>query len=294
MFDRVFLCCCAFLAIWMPQYASADVTGRNVVILVSELPPDLDMLNTNSIASTTLSQLLLQPLIVPSAETKKGFEHVLTDAVLRDFDDKKFSLRLQSKAAFTSGEPIKILDVTYSLKRCAASLPILGLISIKGRSANFSDSYNEIWIDFQMSGDAVFLEIVKAIGKCPILEYKNSVIFGSMIGKGSNLIGAGEFVLSVLKPGKSYTLSRSGLYPLRSGASTVEISTYKDAQNGLTMLQSGSADAIIINDQTVIETASADSTIETVPCFSHWLLRRKGFTFSCTNDFELRGVGYVS
>ncbi len=277
-----------------PLTAYSDASGKNVVILFPDFPVELDLFDAEEPAPIIIMQLLTQPLVRGSTDTTKGFVHVLTDALVRSFDNRKLSLRLRRDVAFSSGEVIRLLDVSYSISRCSQFLPELKGAHISGKSTVFSESYSEIWINIELPPDLKYQDFINSLGKCPILEYKNSVIFGARLGLGSNLIGAGEYFIYNFKPGKSYLLSRSSTFPDRRGAETVEIATYKDSGHGLRMLQSGNADAIIQKDEAVNSLAAADSTLEVIKCFNRWLVRRKGFRFNCTNDFTINGVGYVS
>lgn len=272
------------------QCESRIPEARKISVAFDQFPNPLQLLSDDP-ASRVLRSLVAQPLFRGGEDGK--IVHILTDGLSRDSRNGTLSVRLRKKIHFSNGRSIEVVDILDSFKRCREKAHDANIGTFTSRMTLFSDDVIDTWLDFHIENDEASKLTVTFIENCPILDSGNGVIFGEEFGVGSNIIAAGEFYISNFKSGMNYTLSRSSVFPERKGAPEIEVVHATEPRKSLSLLRSGSIDALITDDKGSIDSALEDSTLQIEPCYGKTLIKRRTLRFFCPQSYELKDVGYA-
>lgn len=230
----------------------------------------------------------------------------LADRLIVSPDYRVWSFRARPLIRFNNGQEVLAEDLEFSLKRCLPGLAGQMLESVKGRSLINSSGIREQWVDIKLAKSPKLLEISTnipvLISYCPIMEAESSRLFGSYLGYGTNIISTGNYLIAGFRSGRDFALHTGPLAELgrKNFVSDLHLRGFRDPRQGLTALRLGSVDMLFTEDSEVLKLARTDPTLSVDGCriistegeLNYSFVKRKGFRFICSPDFDLSAIGY--
>lgn len=258
-------------------------------IAFSSIPSEINFLSGVEPIEVLGRQLLFQPFLRLAPSEKSRFRSTITSGFQSNATTSVYSFRVSPDARFANGNEVKLVDVIWSLGRCPGITA-----QMSNRFVQFSETYSENWLDFALNEGENFEGLINRLGRCPILEYKNSVIFKSTLGKEMNFSAVGLYRVANYQRGKTVLVSRTKMLEAAGGATTIEFLLDEDSKRALSLLRSGDYDAAVVSDPLIADVARGDPTLEVVACKSSFMMRRRGIKLDCNDDFSFFGELYVN
>ena len=298
---RIVILWSALLALLLPF---GVVKAEQLSIGFTEFGRGVHYLNDDSalarfVRLATLGQLVESSQVIGG---QPEFLLQLSDSVRSDMRHGRWSFRLKNGIQFSSGRTLHLRDALYSLKRCQQQ----GVLSANLRFTPrlephvMSNGRNieRQWLDVSFPVGFVrddFQALNQRIGKCPILEWASSELFGAELGAGTNLVSAGPFVLQEFKPGNSITLTRNNYFHGRRAAlDGLRLRAIQSASQGLSALRLGTVAALFTNDVMLISRAHADETLEVDSCLGFTVVYRRSLNLVCRPVAGVVDLKYLS
>ena len=253
-------------------------------------------------ASDPTAQMLRQA-VTPSltrvgSKTGSPFRLWLASSLQVGANLTSVSLQIRPESTFSNGERVAASDVEYSLGRCkkvAGQLPFIQTISPRVKRLPYDAppyAFYEEWVDLATSltpEEAKGLPLLLA--SCPIIEKRSSLIFGNEVGIGTNVVGAGPFVIASGRQNQEFTLVlRPRGEATSGGAAKLVLKSYDKIDQELSALRVGNLDAMVVesSNMAILENIRGDETLLDQDCDGFHLIIHRGLTLSCTpwSDFD--------
>ena len=252
------------------------------------------IISSNELLPSFVRRAVTAPLATASPENNNFESSSLSDMMTVSPDYSVWSYRLRVGARFGNGSPVTSEDILYSIKKCVKQGTLPALSGIESRSA---EEDMEHWIDLRVAQSSVEEARIfpKKMEACPILERKTSLVFGQLLGNGSNLVSAGPYIISTFIPGRKYILDRMRRDPRdRSGAEEFELRSFESPEQGLAALRVGTIVAFATSDEATISRGKGDETLAVEECDGYSVVLRRGAQMSCIENLsavDIRGNG---
>jgi len=305
--------------------------AEEIAIGVHEIPRDLNILASDELVAKLLRNGVTRALIASSpalttspadsngapiqgekgAAAQSPYRLSIADSVSVEDGSAKdgyrnvWKFRVRGGEVFSNSLPIRAEDVVYSLRRCitAGILPKGATTSVAVRQP--LPGVRESWVVVGSPPRAGVSEGSHARGEghvspltwtmfaaCPVLEKSSSQRFATDLGKGSNFVASGYFLMDDINAGREVSLVRSRA--LDPGASRITLRAFRDSLHALTALRTGTLDILFTEDEEVLAKGRSDQTLLSSECSGYRLLGRKGLQIRCGSEVELNDLKYLS
>lgn len=281
------------LLVLLAQWSAVQVSfaAETVTVGFVDLPKELNFIDGTRISeqflrsSVTLSLIrAISPMTPAQLNATSGLEAAQSMHVSRDL--KNWVFVLATGLNFQNGNPVQEEDVLFSIARCHHVGSFGGLnITAKRRSNSLSQARGSVTLQIKVKDSSAKLEydtVVDAITRCPIVEKESSQVFGRELGKGTNIVAAGPYVIERFVRGKEYNLRR-WYQPgeSRLGAETLHVRGFDKPDQALTALRAGTVDGVIMARAQTPPSALGDPTLVSKTCSYGEVLFRVGLNFEC-------------
>ncbi len=209
-----------------------------------------------------------------------SFDLSVGDSVQVSADQRQWSFRIRRGETFSSGQPVRAVDVLFSLKRCVADGGVQSLFGFEGRVVEALPGSMEEWVDVRTTDVAPRpSDLLALVAACPILEEQSSSLFGPRLGEGANIVSVGAFRIADFEAGREVILEQSQAG--EAFAKRIVLRALRDGTHALTALRTGTVDAIFFENSEVLSRAASDQTLLTIECSGYKVVHRRGLNVEC-------------
>jgi ABC-type transport system substrate-binding protein len=261
-----------------------------------EFPQQVDLLESEHplavfVRAASLGALVRQSPAPTGSSLPVGLE--LSDSLSIQADGGVWSFRVSKRAFFSSGGRIQARDAVFSLKRCIAKHQLAGIVEVTARSVKNGLGNEEGWVDLKLEAPQLKpnQKFPANLASCPILEEQSAKLFGLDLGKGSNLVSSGAYVIRGFSAGREYTLARLNQL-VRESPEVFVLRGFSEPEHGLSALRSGTLDAFFTTAPGVLDKARQDETLLISECAAYSVILRKGLVLPCVPRVAPLGIKY--
>ena len=273
-----------------PQQGQTETPAR-LAIGVPDISNTFNILDNLDPVASLARNFSTSGLTRSSQEPNSVKFHLsISGALSVSADGSSVFLKIRDDARFINANPVSFRDIEYSLTRCQRQGTLSGLLGLNRPEDEVRFAGN--WVELKTSVGASN-QLLIALARCPIVEESSSRIFGTQLGSGTNLVSAGDYHLLTFVSQKRLVFERVRFSrEEKQGPDTVELLAFSEPARALTALRSGDLDAMVTQDNVVIEKADSDSTLRLQPCGHSTLVARRHLKFSCDSSFSLIDTVY--
>ncbi len=265
-----------------------------LVIGVQDLNSEFNALTSSGVSASIVRATVLPGLTeLDSREGFPPFRLRLANSFKTSTDLSKWSFRI-GKTLFSSGATVSGADVAYSLKLCPT---LKGLGELQIQETDQADRLGS-WLELGSENNRAIKELGSLLSACPIIPQDISTLFGSLFGSGTNLVGAGNYIVNSADFKRRHLVlkriylskenSVSGHWPEQ-----IDLKNYEDGKAGLTALRLGSLDLFFTTDMDVNELARSDQTLVQNYCYGNKVWQRRSLSLSCKPGIDFARLHYV-
>jgi len=259
--------------------------AQSITVGFPEWPAGMNWLDESEIAAQFVRRAVTDTLVQAADMSEKGFRLSLADSLEYRPALGSWLLRLRKGALFWNLEPLRLEDVLFSLERCRGQGTLKGVKTIRGHNKEPIPGLIEQWVRIEWDGSLSSEQssaLPLMLADCPILEASSAEIFGPDLGLGTNVVSLGSFRVSGFSAGREFVLVRAGPpFSQKEAVESIVLRGFKDSNQALTALRSGTVDAFFTNTFEVLEKAKKDETLQVSRCSIYMIVHRKGFNISC-------------
>lgn len=243
-------------------------------------PSALDFQGSASPIARFVQDLTNNSLLRLSNTSKNGYKLRMATALkVETGDELTISLRLDSSLRCPNGMEVTKDLVVRSLKSCRA------LEGVGIKFPNKGSNTKDLWISLSFAPKRDLWAYFSELEECSIIPTKQVDLFGDTLGKGSNHIGCGRYLVGSIKESGEIHLIPASQYT--TDETEIVLHRYPSPAASLSALREGKVDAVLDLDEGTRTKVLTDETLSLLECRGFPVAYRKTLSLKCDPDFEL-------
>ena len=283
-----------FLTVSLLISKTTVLAEDKISIGVPSFDKEVNFLTSKSLAAQVARSGLTRSLTRLKSGGYVPYSLDLADNMTVDSGFDSVSLRIARGRSFFNETLIEPKDVLYSVNRCLETGTISNISSVSLERKE-SKLLKGDWLKMVLEKPSpeATSDLPLQLARCPIVDAESSNLFGSKLGKNTMMVSSGDFIIGMMRAGRTFEMHRVVRQSVRRGPSVVEVRGFSEPDRALTALRLGTVDMVFIDKESTLARAREDETVLISSCFGRTAVIRKGLKLICDQVLNIESIAYT-